>query len=289
MPKFKLIYFVLLLVALSSCVSQDNNDCTSTRMTFSYSIDGHNNALDKHIDHATLYIYNESDGSLIKTINVNKSEIRSLDGVDLKLDAGSYTTICWANMSDNTRVTSEKYLKDARIMNIGLASNKEGNTCDPLYWGKRTFQVQKDRRVLVDMSLKSAYINLEVNLIGFNKTLPSMTTTNVASEYNFNRELIPSRQANYKTNFSYNANNNGQQASLRVFRIQRNNPIHINIQPSTNHKIDLELGSIISSKYPNLNFDQEEITLAINIEFNGIDVTVTIPDWEHKDTEAGII
>lgn len=289
MPKFKLIYFVLLLVALSSCVSQDNNDCTSTRMTFSYSIDGHNNALDKHIDHATLYIYNESDGSLIKTINVNKSEIRSLDGVDLKLDAGSYTTICWANMSNNTRVTSEKHLEDARIMNIGLASNKEGNTCDPLYWGKRTFQVQKDRKVLVDISLKSAYINLEVNLIGFNKTLPSMTTKNVASEYNFNRELIPSRQANYKTNFSYNANNNAQQAILRVFRIQRNNPILINLQPSDSQNIEIELQKVILEKYPNLNFDREDITLAINIEFNGVDITITIPDWEINNGNVGII
>lgn len=289
MSRLKLIYLFAVLTVFSSCVSDGCVECTTSRMTFNYRINGGANVLDQYITHATLYIYDATDGLLVKTMNLDQTALLQANGVDLDLKEGDYTVVSWANLGEHSHIVSENNLADARLRNKDFHSAQIGKSNDPIYWAQNSFKIVANDAKRVDMAFKSAYIDLDIIVKGVEQNDLTVHAFNVDSEYDFNRQLKASRQFTYKPTLTYHANEYAQKASLRLFKVSKDSPIQIEVSTKNNQKVLFDLKKILQEKYPNLDIErQEQVSLALSIEFNGIEVSVTVPSWDVDNGNVGI-
>ena len=98
--KKAIILYILLLVTVTGCIKENLDDCETT-LYFSYLGDGTKEIFPQKIEKVDMYIYNQNNVFVQKTV-LNRKELNRQRGTTLNLPSGQYHIICWGN-SDKRR------------------------------------------------------------------------------------------------------------------------------------------------------------------------------------------
>ena len=100
--KKAIILYILLLVTVTGCIKENLDDCETT-LYFSYLGDGTKEIFPQKIEKVDMYIYNQNNVFVQKTV-LNRKELNRQRGTTLNLPSGQYHIICWGNSLNDTRI-----------------------------------------------------------------------------------------------------------------------------------------------------------------------------------------
>lgn len=290
MEKLKNLTLLALVMLLSSCLYQPGNcgKCVSQKLYFEYKDAAGNDLLNQYVSSARLYIYDDS-GAFVKKIDVTNTELSMNDGIELDMASeGLYKVICFANTSSESVITNIDSFSNAK-----LSLSESSKSADPLYYGLANFSVLKNRPENVLVKLNSIHVRFELAVKGFDEdSAPNVEFQKGVSSYNFYGAPIKlSSREHMVLNGAYNSDKKAMVYSFNFLKpASKDRAMNFVLNhESLNEPNTFSLNDFISDKYPNVNIaDQlKEIKLEMLIEFKGIDIEISIPDWDSIDTGAG--
>lgn len=98
--KKAIILYILLLVTVTGCIKENLDDCETT-LYFSYLGDGTKEIFPQKIEKVDMYIYNQNNVFVQKTV-LNRKELNRQRGTTLNLPSGQYHIICWETPQRHT-------------------------------------------------------------------------------------------------------------------------------------------------------------------------------------------
>lgn len=279
---------ILSVLLTTGCIKDDMDKCPyNTMLTFRYCGDQTTDQFAQMIDGVTLYVFS-NDGRLVTSQNLSQAELRTYQGVNLKLDPGKYHFVCWGNAFANTQMTSEGALNAAILQHPNLLTGNNISTNDHLYFGSYDLDLPKNDILSGVIDFASAHINLEIYTKGAGTPtqLPAIEVQNLYPQYDFAMTPVGS-QVTYNTAVGYDVPKAVAAAKLQVLRFANDNPILIDIkdpQGSGQSITVVNLKDFMANN--NIRVDGiHEATVSILIEFGDLGVDVVIPDWGKEEID----
>jgi len=90
-----LLYIVMPLVSfvlLTSCISENMDDCERCKLTFSYLGDVDYDIFPQHITYVSLYVF-DANNRVVQTKRIEQNELKAYQGTKLNLVPGAYRII----------------------------------------------------------------------------------------------------------------------------------------------------------------------------------------------------
>lgn len=292
MKRNNFILFSLLLILLSSCSKDYCDSCNSAKqikLFFHYQDKNGVDLLSENINSAILYIYDDY-GTLVTTQQVDKKTLEENLGLGIEVPMeGSYSIACWANITDKTIIRNNDRIEDALVECVGTSSS------DPLYFASSSFVFKKNKKQNIDINFRSKHVKFEVFVKGVKKIGNlSLEIENVFSSYNFSGNPKQASFITLKPFFEYDSSKNLFSASFNFLKpskvFSRNIILHL-IHPSIEGKVyNYDIINYIKDKYPLIDITNlmEETDIKMLIEFQGVDLNITIPDWEDIETGGNV-
>ena len=286
MQKIKYILILSLVLLQVGCIKDDLDDCPNLYLNFSYLAGNKEKSITDYIHSAQLYIY-DSQQQLVSVQQLHEQAI--LSGVGLKLSPDTYTAIAWANVSELSSITQ---MQNATTALLTTQKDKEGvySSTDPLYLGSHTFDVtaQSDfsEPVYETVDFRSAHLSLDITIKGLGNELATVSVENLIPQYDFSMKPMKPNDINYSPRVNLSEDEKQQKAFLHVLRYKGKQPMELTITPSSEGSIPytLDMREFVNEYYPDLSLaNRADITIRIEIEFSGLDVIATIPDWTITD------
>ena len=162
-------FSVMLLATSCQPFFDDLSKCKTPRLHFTYTADGTDNVLEKHIEHGELFVYDES-GNLYLSQKLHHMDLR--DGVTLKdIHSGKWTLVAWGNPNSATDVKAPKSISAGSVTAL---PDKEGiyRTSDSLYYAECVLDFSKLKGEDVEVPFSSAHVSLDVVVKGFDAVYP---------------------------------------------------------------------------------------------------------------------
>lgn len=291
MKKTNLIILLLLFILLPSCSKDYCNRCNSAdqiKLFFHYKDKNGKDLLSDNINSAMLYIYDEY-GTLITTQQIDKKTLEENKGLGVEVpEEGLYQIACWANLTDKTVMRNSDILGDALAENVGVSSS------DPLYFGSSSFNFKGGIKQNIDINFKSKHVKFQVYVKGINKIGNlGLTLDNVPMSYNFSGTPIQSVYFTLKPLFEYDEINKGFVSNFNFLKPKiLNRDITLSLQhPDIAGKTyTYNIIEYVKEHYPSVDITDlsDEVKIRMLIEFQGMDVTVSVPNWEDVETGGGI-
>lgn len=293
MNLLRLLSILLVVLTMSGCIKDDQNDCPpafNALLSFKYAGDNDDAGMfAKMIDGVNLYVFDKS-GQFVTKQEIDKSALITLQGTQLNLTPGEYIIVCWGNVFENTKVS------DFDVFNSGVVNhpnyNIEGKsipTNDHLYYGKYEVTVPQSGVVSGEILFKGAHINMEIfvqglGISGQKETYPIIEVRNLMPQYGFDMENRQPLQTTYLPEIFYDEKLMASTVYFQVLRFADDNPIIIDIKDSATKEIKasinlkdfiLKEGIILKNK--------NEVTISILIEFADLGIKITVPNWDDTD------
>lgn len=230
-----LLLLTIAVVTLSSCNSliyDDLSDCVRTRLFFSYKGDGETEILDKKINSANLYFYN-NQGDLVLEEKIDQPQLLTSNGYIYRLDPGKYTIVAIGNQEDKSIVQQKEKLSEGILLASDLLDNNSVKANDSLYYASKEILIESERISNDTLVFRSAHIKINLGIkgleeetnagqespLGFRiKEIPRhMTMTGIPSEERIScTPMLQIKKPYYVT-------------SLNTLRFNENNPILIEL------------------------------------------------------------
>jgi len=303
MKLFRLTLF-LLSVALSSCIGEDRDNCSSENnliLRFSYVIDSGDELFVSRVEQTEVFIFDES-GCLLRQETIGTSSLDAAQSVGLTLSPGTYRVVCWGNMLEKTGVcplSSSTRIEDAFIYNTTLQGGSATN-CDPLYYSPGSaadalagyyFTVPPTGSVTKTLDFTCAHIKLQVFISGFTDpegsggNLPPVVQVG-ALETNGDFSMRPfGTVCNYSQPSAYQ-NISGAEMATAYFNLppfKDDNSLKLHIKKVSDGST---VTSVIIKDYMAANGlsveNIEEAVIPIHITYGGtqnVDVSIGLPTW----------
>ena len=137
--KKAIILYILLLVTVTGCIKENLDDCETT-LYFSYLGDGTKEIFPQKIEKVDMYIYNQNNVFVQKTV-LNRKEFNRQRGTTLNLPSGQYHIICWGNSLNDTRINEGSSLQNNLVGAPHYFTKELISTNDSLYFGEREITI----------------------------------------------------------------------------------------------------------------------------------------------------
>lgn len=291
MYKFRFILLLLILLIYPSCIhdSEDCDDISSdnVKLDIEYTDSSGKDLLKEYVYSAKLFIYNQS-GDLVGIQDVNDLESNSKSIGLLVPTEGDFNVVCWANVGENSSLMYIDKQNEAYIEHLSstLAS-------DPLYYGECSFNFTNGVKQSLKLNLRPIHIKLRLTVKGLESTNKlSVNLTNSLSSYNFDGVPNQNARITLTQTLNYVEQKKGFVANFNVMKPKTiNNDMVIKLESSFLSKpLQFNLIDYIREQYPNINISDlyKEIMLDMLIQFDGLDVTISIENWDDINT-GGIV
>ncbi|MCC8143963.1 MAG: FimB/Mfa2 family fimbrial subunit [Tannerellaceae bacterium] len=247
--------------------------------------------------HSVNVITFRKDMSFQNSYEITKNELNNFQGINLTLEPGSYYFVCWANLSDNTKVnlTPGIPMENFTLIHEGSESGDalfySATTSSSLKMGTdpkmlQSISTSKESRNEVELEFICSYWTVNVYICGFaeaNKgtTDPTVCITGLPEGYNylcnnFGNGLSFKQQAKpIKIDAGIKS-----YTSFLVPQFDISDSIFINIIQSstgtTEYQIDLQDFLIQNNLIPAKGMKAE---IDIEVDFTGSMVSITVSEW----------
>ena len=285
MKLLKTLLFLSILL-LTGCLKNDMDNCPYNLMlAFRYYGNESVDQFSKMINGVTLYVFNDN-GRLVDIKNLSRSSLEAQQGINLKLEPGKYRFVCWGNAFAETTFSGESTLSTLLLQHPNQASGLAIPTNDELYYGDLNIDLPKHDIIAEDIVFSSAHIHLEIYTKGSGTStrLPSMEIQNLHPQYDHTMTTTGS-QVTYYPKVKYDPEKKAAFAKLQVLRFADDNPVKIEIKDpdnSGNSIANVNLKEFMVKNNIHVN-GIHEATIKVLVEFNDMDISITIPDWKQED------
>lgn len=151
-----IILYILLLVTVTGCIKENLDDCETT-LYFSYLGDGTKEIFPQKIEKVDMYIYNQNNVFVQKTV-LNRKELNRQRGTTLNLPSGQYHIICWGNSLNDTRINEGSSLQNNLVGAPHYFTKELISTNDSLYFGEREITIVNESYKVDTVYFSSAHI-----------------------------------------------------------------------------------------------------------------------------------
>ena len=296
MNTIKTILLCSLNFLFFSCIREGLIECppeVNLELTFSYLGDANDPSMFiRNIDQVTLMVYDDSE-DLVLSLNLNKNELTTRQGVELCLTPGNYRIICWGNAYEHTLFSQCESFAGGKLHHPFLKEKGRIPTNSHLYYGSYTVQVPEGGIVQGDIPFCGAHINMEVyvrNMItsaNTSDTKMQIEAHNLMPEYNM--EMLPTQPYStaYYPETTFNAEKSLSQTLFQVLRFNDDNPVSIEIKdPTQAFNCTIQLKKYMVDNKISVN-DKNEATVPILVEFTDLGTEVKLPEWIVNEVDPG--
>ena len=156
---------VAVIFCLASCIRENIDDCdTPVEIDFVYYGNGIVDIFPERVDSVLMFIYEQSSGELVRTVELPKSALEERQGASLRLVPGDYRIVCWGNAGKGSRIDTS----EGTICSSDYAGGKVPSGIEELYFGASEITVPHTLRpVRETMVYEASYIMMRVELIDF--------------------------------------------------------------------------------------------------------------------------
>ncbi|MCC8173774.1 MAG: FimB/Mfa2 family fimbrial subunit [Odoribacter sp.] len=291
---------IVIIGILGGCsIKDDRNDCPEDfnyELIFLYDGNGESDIFSSKIQSVNMYIFNE-EGTYVDEYTYSKSALKIFQGANITLPTGIYTVICWSNITELSTITQTNqdstHLLDYRLFSTPYLLQETITNFDSLYYGKKTIQISQNEEKKDTVFFSSAHINMEVYVEGLSSTSFGravgnprgwIEVKNVYTGYNFNKN-VTGNMADMYPDFIYDSTGNIALAKFNLFRFESGNHIIIDIYDGEGNEVySLNLQDFITThgiQVVGIN----EVTIPIYIKFEGVNVNVSVADWNSNDVK----
>lgn len=302
----KILYTIILLIPFLfyGCIQEEIHFHECCRMEdvlikFRYEEDGVD-VFGKTISRVHLFVFNQEDGKLVLSKQIEQSALNTLRGTQLHLPYGKYQVVCWGNAYEHSEFhisnktsqlndSMQTYIVNAKVnSNSGYVENG-----DKLYYGPyidpKSFYINLSDapKEAYTMDFRTAHIKIDVYVTGFTDPSiqsPSIELTNLTPKYNFKfnkfGEPITYKQITEKRNVQ------GIKTEVATFYtplFNRDNDIQIILRKQSDNQTleTINLKEFINKYYRYINLSSTEtVNLKIEFKYTSGKVTVSIPTWK---------
>lgn len=300
MKLVKAIFNGLLLIALlssvNSCINDDKDACSPREFDNYYLAFDYYRIFSQHINNVNINIY-DSLGVCINNQNVNKSDLTKSQGVNLSLNEGKYTVVCWGNAFDNTDIinsTPGNSFAAAYLTHPNLNGSLPIPTNDSLYYSKTQIHISNTSvRQTGTAVFKPAHVKLFIKIVGLlddeGKTKSFVRINNLKPVYDFDMNTKGNLVSYYPGIKNIKPQNNEYFVHCDVLRFPDINPITIDVveNPTTNNILSSKsLQALMSSAGINIIDGQEAIiTITFHFDTEEVIVEVGVTPWGENPTD----
>ncbi len=283
----------LLIVLFTGCIYEDLSDCpvpSNVTLHFQYTGDGENDIFRSRINNVYLHLFNEKD-ELMRIQEFPEWQLREKQGVDLLLDEGTYKVVCWGNVFQNTSIRStddNSALSSYFVFNSGLLNGDKVFTDDSLYFGTHTLHVTENVRKTDTILFSSAHINMQIYVEGWTTTgqtpdvAPSIEIENLFSMYDFEMVTTDGQISYYPVVEQETDKGTLYSSATTVKRFTEENDVLVHIRNREEETLfTLELAEFIRKNNIRIKGIQE-VNIPIYIKFQGINVSVSVAEWDSE-------
>ena len=279
-----------------SCIREGMIECPPTdnlELTFTYLGDTNDPTMFvRCIDQVAVMVYDESE-NLVLSLNLNKNELTTRQGVGLSLAPGNYKIICWGNAHEHTQLYQCESFAGGKLHHPFLKEKGRIPTNSHLYYGSYTVQVPDEGTVQGDVPFYGAHINIEVYVRNITTSTNRTDTKlkvearNLMPEYNM--EMLPTQpySTTYYPEITLNTERGLSQALFQVLRFNDDNPVTIEIEDlSQTLSCSIQLKKYMTDNRISVN-NKNEATVPILVEFTDLGTEIKIPEWIVNEVEPG--
>lgn len=289
------------LVLTTSCIKEDYDDCDNVTIYFQYFADGETDVLSQYMSKIDLYVFDEG-GHILGVGHYNQDELsKHAAKPSFKLPAGkTYHVIALGNAYDNTEVENlqatnfeEIYIQSPQLRRPEPITNHDKN-----YLGMRTIYVPGGEGIMYrdTVTLYSAHINVSVEIYGL--PAPSTRAGEIPYELSFEDANAQTSFTNYINqeekctvypDLIYDASKKCYRTDdFALFRMDVDGELSIDccahslVLKDTNTGQELVRGSVYNYLDRNrggIDVTKQEALLPVEIQFNGINADIVLPDW----------
>lgn len=288
MNTIKTILLCSFVVLFLSCVSEDMSECPPTvnlELTFSYRGDTDDPSMFVNcIDQVALMVYDESE-RLALSLDLNKNELTTRQGVSLCLTPGNYKIICWGNTHEHTELHQYESFMGGKLRHPLFKAEDRIPTNSHLYYGSYTVRVPDKGVVTGDIPFCGAHINIEVYVRNLTTATNASDETlqveahNLMPEYNMDMAPMQPCSTTYYPETTFNADKGLNQAHFQVLRFDDDNPVSIEVKDPTGAlNCNIQLKKYMADNKISVN-NKNEATVPVLIEFTDFGTEIKIPDW----------
>ncbi len=156
------------------------DDCETT-LYFSYLGDGTKEIFPQKIEKVDMYIYNQNNVFVQKTV-LNRKELNRQRGTTLNLPSGQYHIICWGNSLNDTRINEGSSLQNNLVGAPHYFTKELISTNDSLYFGEREITIVNESYKVDTVYFSSAHIKMQIELEGLDVGSTRAATSPVSIE-----------------------------------------------------------------------------------------------------------
>lgn len=301
---------LLLTLLMSSCgmVFESEGKCEKSEkhtlvLNFYKSNDEGKNNFEESIDKVDIFLFDQSR-RFICHYEADGAELKNHQRATLKVEAGEYRVVCWANAYDGTlyNIEPKGEMKQSYVHRdiSGGMTIKNGN---PLYYSPYELGKGQEIEVLANkenefpVRFRAAHIKMNFDVIGYHTAMdesecPYIELTNLYPKYNFKMEyaddspcmsfLQQTRGATRSTDLS--------QAKFNTPRFENQNEtlIHLRKSPEGEPVKSFRLEEELAKQGIDVS-QVVELTIDFEIVFkDGTDVTIRITGWSNEPLEPEV-
>lgn len=286
MKQLNIIFALLLVFLLPSCIKEDLDDC-GTFLYFSYLGDFNKEIFPEKIDKVNLYVY-DVNGNLVETILLDRNDLKRSQGTQLNLPAGDYHLVCWGNAYGDTQINDDATLRTGIVAAPHYFTKETITTNDSLYIGSKDIKLSGDILGTDTVYFSSAHIKMLVQTSGLEGETSSpfdIVVENVSSTVDFSKNFSTEKSIYYP--LSVNSSDGIFDARFNVLRFNDVNDVRIKlVNKETNTVVyNLSLKDFMAENNITVNGINEAF-VGISFRFNGL--SVTVKPWDEEIITPGV-
>lgn len=288
--KKAIILYILLLATVTGCIKENLDDCETT-LYFDYRGDGTQDIFLQKIEKVDMYIYNESNVCIQKTV-LNKSELRRQQGTTLNLPSGQYHIVCWGNSLDDTKVNDGTSLKNSFVGAPHYFTKELISTNDSLYFGERDIAIANEGYRVDTVPFSSAHIKMQIELEGLDASDLRATGSpitvemgNLSSTVDF-AKTFSNEHITYYPPVKFDSGTQKFGAKFNVLRFNNENEVYLQLRNAQTLEGIYTLPLKGFMKDNDITVDGiNEAAVGIRILFNG--TAITVKPWNEEVIRPG--
>lgn len=299
----------VLLFMTTGCIKESRDDCENLSLYFQYLADGDKDVLYQYMSKVDLYVFDVQE-NMVGHLSYDHKTMKNFSAfTTFRLQPGRiYTVVALGNAYEHTEVVNfnSNNLDQIYVQDVNWGSSKNVHTHDHNYMGSKVITMPDNEDIMVHdtVTLYSSHINVEVRITGDilqpdnTDTLPYTLSIEQSNPLiNFYNDVVDDIDGTCSPTLIYDAESQCYCTDdLTLFRLDDGE----DITPATcGHELVLRTAEgtelIRVSLYDYLQQHPEakreallqEANLEIELQFDGQDILIKVPDWEIEDTTPG--
>ena len=311
MKKF-ILYLCLPLVSfvlLASCIKENMEGCDRC-IVFEYYADGDTDVFPNHITSVSLYVF-DNENQLVapsrlggsNPIRLEQNDLKREQGITLPLNDGVYRLVGVGNDYEKTEVYN---VNCGEMPNITyrhpdcLSREVEGN--DSLYLGSKLIEIDENEVYFKDtVRFYSSHLKVSYTVEGYvpqegdtraNDGYFDLRVRNLKSQTAFDqahdKNLAEGKEVNYMPELKLNPANGNHEAYFHIMRHEKESDVAFDlIKRSTGEVVKTFTLTDFLNKFDMYDVSKQEVLIPIVVRFLGVEVKVTIANWELIEVTPG--